>query len=152
MEAKPIDQDNTPKKIKLTNEEYIKMAGYDDIKRITQSLQGNIWRATQRISKKHVAIKSSNISLHEKSIVIDNNNTYKVEEDILKETAILNYLCQQNKCPDSIIKYIATFKRYHRKSNTKLQTMHKLQCEYTFHIHHHSCSKIKWYTLCSYDG
>ena len=109
MQARPV---NNNKFTLPTCPDVIKSAGYHGCTKISATMQGNVWRSIQRKTKKNVAIKSSNIDLHTKSIIIDNNTEYKVQEDILKETAVLNYLSYDKQCPSSIAKYIDSFKRY----------------------------------------
>jgi serine/threonine protein kinase len=88
--------------------------GLVDCTKITDTLQGSIWRAwndshDEGVSNKPAAIKITNQQLHKHSISIANDKIYHVNEDILLEQSILRYLTQQN-CPKSIVKFHQFFK------------------------------------------
>ena len=86
----------------------LKSAGFDTINKITDTLQGSIWRGSyQTLDGKtdSVAIKVTNKYLQQHSLAIFDNKSTSVQENILYEAAILKYLTDDDKCPQSIIKY-----------------------------------------------
>ena len=80
--------------------------------KIAKTLQGSIWRAVHKSSNKPMVIKVSNKTLTNKQMIIVNNTKYNVHENIINEKNILKYLTKDKQCPQSIIKYVAYFKRY----------------------------------------
>eukprot|EP01084_Bolivina_argentea_P179734 310554_1 len=86
-----------------------KKIGFTNAKKITDTLQGSIWRVYKTASEPgestNFVIKITNKCLHKYSIGIVGNSTYSVSEDILAEQCILKYLTLQNQCPKSIVKF-----------------------------------------------
>eukprot|EP01083_Nonionella_stella_P135377 411831_1 len=83
--------------------------GYIDAVKITDSLQGSIWRSRHAETNLPVVIKITNKKLHEKQIIIVNGTQYRVYEDILKEKMLLKYLSTDETCPNSLVKYLTEF-------------------------------------------
>ena len=94
------------------NIKLMKKIGYDHFEKIGNTLQGSIWRSIHLSTNKKVVIKMADIKLHSQSIVLVNNIKIKVDENILSEAMILKSLSSHSKCPQSIIKYIGSCKRY----------------------------------------
>ena len=103
----------------------LQKSGYKDSVKLADSLQGSIWRATNKSMNNTVVIKATNKNLHQNAIVIVNGIPVEVEEDIIKETAILKYLTEfqdesehndhkqtKKTCPNSFVKYIDSFQTY----------------------------------------
>eukprot|EP01084_Bolivina_argentea_P199435 341250_1 len=83
--------------------------GFANPCKLTNTLQGSIWRASSsKSSKTDVIIKVANKNLHAESAVVIGGNKYNVHENILSETTIQRYLTKNN-CPNSIVKYIDSF-------------------------------------------
>eukprot|EP00484_Ammonia_sp_Unknown_P020477 CAMPEP_0197045560 /NCGR_PEP_ID=MMETSP1384-20130603/21393_1 /TAXON_ID=29189 /ORGANISM="Ammonia sp." /LENGTH=341 /DNA_ID=CAMNT_0042477187 /DNA_START=57 /DNA_END=1079 /DNA_ORIENTATION=- len=88
----------------------LESAGYTDVEKIANTLQGSIWSAVHKSSKKAVAVKVTKRSLHEHGVVIVNNVQYRVDENILREKAILKYLSKGGQRADCIVQYVDSFK------------------------------------------
>ena len=73
-------------------------------------ITGSIYRSIHKSAKKNVVIKATNINLHSQSVAIIDAKHYKVNENILKEIAILKHLTDDQNCPKSIVKYVESFK------------------------------------------
>ena len=92
-------------------------AGYINLSMLARTLQGSIWRAQQVETGTNngifhnVVAKATNIYLHSQSMMVINGKEYKINENILNEMAILEYLSKTKRCPNSIIKYIDSFQR-----------------------------------------
>eukprot|EP01083_Nonionella_stella_P295811 1005217_1 len=78
--------------IQIQNE--MSKRGYKPYKSITSTLQGSIWKTTKL--NKDFVVKVTKKSLHEKNIAIVNGSEIPIEENIIKETAILRYLSHNN--------------------------------------------------------
>ena len=86
-------------------------------KKITDTLQGSIWRAltctTNGVGKmKSVVIKRTNQTLFDQSCAVIQSKIFSVQENILMEKSILKYLTQSGDCPNSIVKFQCFFKTY----------------------------------------
>lgn len=120
-----------PSAIQMANENRLKgllqKSGYENAVKLTDSLQGSIWRAMNKTTKDSVVIKATQKNLHQHGIVIINGMPVDVEEDIIKETAILKYLTEfefeseseqnhdkqtKKAIPNSFVKYIDSFQTY----------------------------------------
>ena len=73
---------------------------------------GGIWKAIQIATNREVVLKVADIDLHSQNKGVVNGIKYKVGENILMEKAILKYITTDSSCPDSIVKYIDSFRRY----------------------------------------
>lgn len=96
----------------IPQDPFINKAGYIITSKINDTMQGSIYRAIKQSTKQSVVIKKTSLELHSKSIVIVDGIKYRVNENILKETAILKYFHDDKNCPKSIVQYIDSFKRY----------------------------------------
>eukprot|EP01084_Bolivina_argentea_P064886 118282_1 len=89
----------------------LKGIGITNAKKITNTLQGSIWRTSQypwsNTSCDILAsvIKITNRRLHRHSLGVIAGTTFKVSEDILLEQSILKYLTEDKDCPKSIVRY-----------------------------------------------
>eukprot|EP01084_Bolivina_argentea_P049420 90896_1 len=87
--------------------------GYTKIAIIcSNSLQGEVFLAenTEKTKNKRVAIKKVNKQLYSQFIAMEDDMSFVVEEDIVKEAAILNILTVMNRAPgDYIVKGIEFF-------------------------------------------
>eukprot|EP01084_Bolivina_argentea_P128059 226411_1 len=81
---------------------FIKL-GYESGTKITETLQGAVWRVSK--TPQTAVIKITNKRLHKHSTAIINGKTYSVKENIIKEQSILKYLSAQNNCPSSMVKF-----------------------------------------------
>jgi len=79
--------------------------GYSEPQKLTDTLQGSIWRAFQNSTKGNVVIKITNRKLSNANTMVLNGLEYRVEENIKQEQAILKYLTSNEKCVDSIVKF-----------------------------------------------
>ena len=110
-----------------------KKAGYVQPTRIANTLQGcvcynvleqfynfmykgSIWRTVQAKTGKSVVAKVTKFELHSRgaaAVVVDGKECeIKSDENILKEREILMDLCAHSNCPDSMIKYVDSFRWY----------------------------------------
>eukprot|EP01083_Nonionella_stella_P027569 75966_1 len=87
----------------------INAAGYTLRDKITDTLQGGLWRALQRSTNKSVVIKVTQHYLHNNHICIVHGKKVKIQENIKKETKILKQLSRDKRCPASMVKYIDSF-------------------------------------------
>ena len=107
-----MSQPALPKSIQQPSiEDDLKSLGFIKVERIVQTLQGSIWRGYYE-SHKTLVIKVSNRNLHKLGLATVNNQLVPVMENVLYEASILKYLTEDNKCPQSIVKYHNTFKTY----------------------------------------
>eukprot|EP01083_Nonionella_stella_P099061 278604_1 len=87
---------------------------YDPVK-ITDTLQGSLWRASTtsggaESNAETVVIKATSVHQHNKSISIVNNTVHhNIKEDIISEQNILKYLTQKPNCSSYITKFISFF-------------------------------------------
>ena len=88
----------------------LRHAGFEEMKKVCDALQGFIFKGWHEFPNKKVVVKVTNKNLHNESIVIRNGKKLRVDENILMEKDILKYLCSDSKCPKCIIKYIDFFK------------------------------------------
>jgi len=103
----------------IKDDETLAKHGYKKIGTICEeSLQGQVFEAakneinpkTGKLKKKRVAIKKVIKELYAESISIEDDMSFVVEEDILKESVILNVLTIANRPPaDYIAKFIEFF-------------------------------------------
>eukprot|EP01083_Nonionella_stella_P281768 958914_1 len=100
-----LKNSNNIQQIKST----MKQHGYINNAKLCETLQGTIWSSTHPDTNTPVVIKATSKQLHRDSVVIFNGKTYYVQENILKERALLKYLTIQPNCPKSIVKYIDFF-------------------------------------------
>eukprot|EP01084_Bolivina_argentea_P234822 395311_1 len=96
-------QTNNKAKYEEKIHHFLYKSGFVAISKITDTLQGNIWKASTKYSNQNVVIKVTNKDLHFKSICISNNA--KVCENIIMEKRILKRLSKDKKCPQSIINF-----------------------------------------------
>lgn len=88
----------------------LQQAGYIQASKLCNTLQGSVWRATQKATKKAVVIKITDKQLHANSLTIIDGAQYKISENIKTEKQILKYLTKDAKCPKSIAKYVDFFR------------------------------------------
>eukprot|EP01084_Bolivina_argentea_P056091 102698_1 len=90
-------------------------AGFVNLRKIANTLQGAIWQGTLiGGSNDTMIIKVTNKYLHSHSISIHTNHkTYRIDENILIEQAILEYLNKQHDFPISIVRYHQFFESNH---------------------------------------
>eukprot|EP00485_Elphidium_margaritaceum_P002541 CAMPEP_0202694766 /NCGR_PEP_ID=MMETSP1385-20130828/8537_1 /ASSEMBLY_ACC=CAM_ASM_000861 /TAXON_ID=933848 /ORGANISM="Elphidium margaritaceum" /LENGTH=349 /DNA_ID=CAMNT_0049350669 /DNA_START=41 /DNA_END=1090 /DNA_ORIENTATION=+ len=99
----------------------LKHVGYNTASKITDTLQGNIWRAycvpesdvespRSKSSAKTVAVKVTSQLLQEQGYGIVNSKKYRVEENIICEQSILKYLTHCDECPPSLVRFHRFFK------------------------------------------
>eukprot|EP01084_Bolivina_argentea_P220868 374234_1 len=91
----------------------LKQVGFDDCVKITDSLQGSVWRATQLTPDGQInrfVIKTANQFLYAHSKGLVHGKSYQIKEDIVLEQSILKYLTQDTDCPNSIVKWHHFFK------------------------------------------
>eukprot|EP01083_Nonionella_stella_P078091 213506_1 len=88
----------------------LQCAGYIRNAKIMTTLQGSVWRASQKRTNKRVVIKVTDRHLHQQGIALIDNRRHIAHENIKKEKSILKALTNDPRCPDSIIKYVAAFK------------------------------------------
>ena len=91
--------------------------GLVEAKKVTETLQGSIWRATSQSQSslgcretESVVIKVTNQYLQKNSLAQIGNQQIPVQEDILLESSILKFLTENEKCPKSIVKFRRFFK------------------------------------------
>eukprot|EP01083_Nonionella_stella_P225156 800772_1 len=92
-----------------------KTIGYESGTKITNTLQGSIWRIckTNNESQPSTSIlKIANQFLQKHKKATLNGHTYNVKEDIISEKNILKYLTEQKDCPHTIIKYNSFFQTH----------------------------------------
>eukprot|EP01083_Nonionella_stella_P173586 599267_1 len=81
--------------------------GYTFPTRISKALQGSIWESTK--GGQSMVIKTISKDLYHKRIAYSSNSVaIHIQEDIIKETAILKYLTENN-APSSVVKFIDFF-------------------------------------------
>lgn len=107
-------------------------AGYSDMHKIADTLQGQIWRARDLTTTTNsnntpstststttpsntntmndCVIKITSRQLAKDKCIIINNQIHAINEDILNERKIISYLSSFTDCPSSIIKYKHFFK------------------------------------------
>eukprot|EP01083_Nonionella_stella_P085172 236034_1 len=95
-----------------TFEPMLAKMGYLEPRKICDTLQGSIWRATQTKSKRRCVVKITDRALHSNSMMILDGQRLNVHEDIVKEQQILQYLSQDAKCPNSIVRYVDYIKSH----------------------------------------
>eukprot|EP01084_Bolivina_argentea_P229812 387785_1 len=95
-------------------ESVLNKAGFVNVSKISNTLQGGIWEGKKFTEKETIIIKVTNKFLHKHSLSIETcNKTYIIDENILQEMKILKYLTKQNDTPKSIIKYKDFFKSHY---------------------------------------
>lgn len=88
----------------------LKVKGYRNLRKIVDTLQGSIWRATDA-SKRSVVIKMTDRLLHSQGAALVNGQMHAVCEDILMERQMLKHVTSKRKdCPPSVVRYIDFFK------------------------------------------
>eukprot|EP01083_Nonionella_stella_P063555 165125_1 len=80
-------------------------AGFTNLTKISDTLQGNLYKALKTSTNENIVIKITNKHLHENSIAIINNTKYTIKENILLEASILKHITTQQDAPKSIIKF-----------------------------------------------
>eukprot|EP01083_Nonionella_stella_P276984 941630_1 len=83
--------------------------GYINVTKIADTLQGHLYKAVKKSTKKEIVIKITNKILHENSIGIVDNRKYAIKENILSEASILKHITQSKNMTDSIIKFLDFF-------------------------------------------
>eukprot|EP01084_Bolivina_argentea_P027752 51553_1 len=101
---------NNYKQFKYTSNDIItkstlQQIGFDRSTKITDTLQGSIYRASN--SQNNVVCKITNINLHNESAALVDGKIFKCNENIQLESSILKYLTQHKDCPPSIVKFIS---------------------------------------------
>eukprot|EP01084_Bolivina_argentea_P286959 492358_1 len=89
--------------------------GYIPSKCLASTLQGSIWKVRHLGPDTRImnsVIKVAQKALHEKNIAIVDGKEFDVQENIIKETAILRYLTNGNP-PDSLVKFESFFSDKH---------------------------------------
>eukprot|EP01084_Bolivina_argentea_P158448 276006_1 len=82
--------------------------GLSKIAKITDTLQGSIWRGVSEGKDKSMSnsvVKVTDQTLHRQSVSVINNQRIQINENILVEQSILKFLTQHKSCPPSIVKY-----------------------------------------------
>eukprot|EP01084_Bolivina_argentea_P207435 353913_1 len=91
----------------VTSEDIIlEMNGYIKTNKITNTLQGELFKAKELSTGQYVAIKKTNKSLHNEHISIQDDTTFFVSENIIREAIMIQHLTVDNTC---IGKYIIQF-------------------------------------------
>eukprot|EP01084_Bolivina_argentea_P241853 405872_1 len=85
-------------KMRMFDNELLQKYGYIKINKISNSLQGEVFKALNLKNNKYVAIKRTNKLLYSDSIAIQDDTTFCVSENIIKESLILHHLTVSNKC------------------------------------------------------
>eukprot|EP01084_Bolivina_argentea_P238144 400091_1 len=91
----------------------LKRIGFNDGTKLSDTLQGMIWRAEKINANGEIetaVIKITNQYLHAHSAAFVKNKLYKVKENVLTEQSILKYLTHDDNCPESIIQFYNFFK------------------------------------------
>eukprot|EP01084_Bolivina_argentea_P016946 31640_1 len=84
--------------------------GYQKLHKMGDTLQGQIYKAQNLTTGQYVAIKKTEKALSDQGIAIQDDTTFCVSENILKERQILKHLTVNNTCiGDHIIHYIDSF-------------------------------------------
>eukprot|EP01084_Bolivina_argentea_P312939 541832_1 len=86
--------------------------GYTKVHKLSNTLQGDLWKAEDINTGKYVAIKRTEKSLLKQGIAIDpeDNMSICVSENIIKEAIILKHLTVDNHCiGNHIVEYIEMF-------------------------------------------
>eukprot|EP01084_Bolivina_argentea_P204047 348412_1 len=92
-------------KTKHTPSDILARMGFSNLCKITDTLQGTIWRATNYLNQR-VVIKTTNRYLHSNAMSKINGQTMRhVQENIQLEQSILKFLTQNDDCPSSIVKF-----------------------------------------------
>eukprot|EP01083_Nonionella_stella_P254290 873979_1 len=82
-------------------------AGYIKLQKISNTLQGAVYKAVQLSTKTEVAIKITHKYLHNKSAtLLPNQKLIPVSENIISESIILKHLTTNKLTPKSIVKFI----------------------------------------------
>ena len=105
--SKCIQQQSDP-------ESALKSLGFNDVQKLTDTLQGGIYRGSYSLngSVQSMVMKTANLYLLQNGLASIDNKLIAVKEDILYEAVILKYLTQCIYCPPSIIKYHMFFQSY----------------------------------------
>eukprot|EP01083_Nonionella_stella_P218818 784324_1 len=81
-------------------------AGYINVTKLADSLQGGVYKALKKSLNAPVVIKMTNKMLHKRQIaLLQGKQYYNIQENILQEASILKYLTQQKDLPKSIVKF-----------------------------------------------
>eukprot|EP01084_Bolivina_argentea_P082965 150207_1 len=105
-----VDSTKSCMQLLITSENTIfQQNGYRKIKKICDTSQGELIKAYQFSNNQYVAIKKTNRLLFNECISIQDETTFCVSENIIKEALILQYLTVDNKCVGN---YIVTFKNF----------------------------------------
>eukprot|EP00484_Ammonia_sp_Unknown_P014797 CAMPEP_0197072844 /NCGR_PEP_ID=MMETSP1384-20130603/210301_1 /TAXON_ID=29189 /ORGANISM="Ammonia sp." /LENGTH=330 /DNA_ID=CAMNT_0042511665 /DNA_START=67 /DNA_END=1059 /DNA_ORIENTATION=- len=95
----------------------LRKVGMTNASKITDTLQGNIWRASAMIvdhssqpAPSSVVIKVADRYLQENKLAKVGNQRVKVAENILTEAKIMQILSANKDCPASIVKFYQFFK------------------------------------------
>eukprot|EP01083_Nonionella_stella_P020792 57690_1 len=86
----------------------IKSLGYVPTAKIGDTLQGSVWNCFNPSTKNHVVLKCADQNRSQNQVGIVNHQEYKVQENIHKESHLLQYLCSDAHCPKSIIQYLSS--------------------------------------------
>ena len=123
----------------------LKQAGFMKIGRITNTLQGEIWRGIK--NNENCVIKVTSKKLHKESCVILNGKKYKIYENIICEKMIIEYLSSFKNCPKCIIKYVGFFKS---NSNYYLIMENGGNCLIEFVLNAHKMIKLGKIDICEW--
>jgi len=104
----------TSELIKLHNNTIMKAtlsrAGFHHIHKIADTLQGAVWKGSSQVSPRHVhVIKATNKYLHEQSISTKGDKVHHIDENIMTERLIMDFLSKKQDLPKSIVKYHSFF-------------------------------------------
>eukprot|EP01083_Nonionella_stella_P218367 783108_1 len=88
----------------------LKKIGLTNATKISQTLQGSIWRATHSAENESMVIKVTDKAMHQQHFSVIDGTKFHVQEDILLEQSILKYISQFEDCPDSIVQFKRFFK------------------------------------------
>eukprot|EP01083_Nonionella_stella_P074428 201905_1 len=82
--------------------------------KITDTLQGSIWRASIKLHgssvSENLVIKVTDHNQHANAICVVDQKEYHCQEDIVLEQSILKYLTECSECPSSIVKFRRFYK------------------------------------------
>jgi len=82
---------------------------YSGMVKISNSLQGTVWRAMHSPSKTSVVIKQTDIQLHTDCIAVIDGATKHVHENVIDEQSILHCLTSSDRRCKSIVNFIDFF-------------------------------------------
>jgi len=87
----------------------LQKSGFIEVRKVSDTLQGSIWRGSESVTKKETVFKITNKYLHSNSMAVLNNTLHSASENVLLEASILKHLSSQPTMPRSITKYFGFF-------------------------------------------